>query len=75
MIKNNVCKCADGPLCSLPDVSDPSFAVESVRSKESHIMFDLEDQEGINIDVEISVLEHESTAQVQFMDVGWELDD
>ena len=42
MIKNNGCKCPDGPVCSVPDVSDLSFAVASGRSiEESDIMCDL----------------------------------
>ena len=42
MIKNNGCKCADGPVCSVPEFSDPSFAVDSGQSiGESHIMFEM----------------------------------
>ena len=38
-------------------------------------MFDLEDQGEINIDGESSVLDNKCRAQVQFKEVGWELDD
>ncbi len=42
MIKNNGYECSDGPVCSVPDVSDPSFAVASGRSIEEYdIMFNL----------------------------------
>ena len=76
MLKNNGCKCADGPVCSVPEFSDPSFAVASGQCVgESHIMFDLEDQGGINIDGKSSVIGHDFMAKVQFADVGWELDD
>ena len=67
---------AIGLACSVPDVSDPAFAVANGQPiGESHIMFDLEDQGGINIDSENSVIDNNSTAQIQFMEVGWELDD
>ena len=45
MIIDNGYKSADGPVCSLPEFSDLSFAVASGQSiGDSHIIFDLEDQ-------------------------------
>ena len=67
---------AIGPACSVPDVSDPAFAVANGQPiGESHNMFNLEDQGGINIDSKSSVIDHDFRAQVQFVDVSWELDD
>ena len=76
MRKSNGCKCVVHPVCSVPEFLDPSFAVDSGQSVgESHIMFDLEDQGGINIDGKSSVIDHDFRPQVQFVDTGWELDD
>ena len=59
MIKNNGFKCTDasGQGCAMPYVSYPAFAVAIVLSMgQSHVLFDLEDQGGINIEGKVLFL-------------------